>query len=179
MIFTETPLKGAFLVELERRGDDRGFFARAFCAEEFAAHGIAMDIRQANMSLSRDKGTLRGLHFQRSPAEEAKFVRAVAGSLFDVIVDNRPDSPTYLQSYGAELSEENGRALFVPKGFAHGFLTLRPDTMAHYLVDEFYTPGVEGGYRYDDPALGIEWPGEVTVISDKDTSWPLIGQDNG
>ena len=174
MIFKETPLAGAFLVELEKRGDERGFFARAFCTKEFADHGLSMEVRQVNMSLSRDKGTLRGLHFQREPAQEAKFVRAVAGSLYDVIVDNRPESPTYLQSYGAELSAENGQALYVPKGFAHGFLTLEPDTMAHYLVDEFYTPGVEGGYRYDDPALGIDWPGEVTVLSDKDAAWPLI-----
>ena len=174
MIFKETPLAGAFVVEFERRGDDRGFFARAFCKKEFEDHGITMDICQVNMSLSRDKGTLRGLHFQREPAQEAKFVRAVAGSLYDVIVDNRPDSPTYLQSFGAELSAENGHALYVPKGFAHGFLTLTPDTMAHYLVDEFYTPGVEGGYRYDDPALGIDWPGEVVVVSEKDTAWPLI-----
>lgn len=175
MKFTETPLAGAFVVDLDRRGDERGFFARAFCAREFAEHGIEMTIVQANMSLSADIGTLRGLHFQREPAQEAKFVRTVAGSLYDVIVDNRPDSATYLQAFGVELSAENGRALYVPKGFAHGFLTLQPDTMASYLVDEFYTPGVEGGYRYDDPALGIDWPGPVNVISDKDAAWPLIG----
>ena len=174
MIFTEAPLKGAFLVDLERRGDDRGFFARAFCADEFAEHGIDMQIRQANMSLSADKGTLRGLHFQRAPAEEAKFMRCVAGSFYDVIVDNRPESPTYLQHFGAELSAANGRAMYVPKGFAHGFLTLEPDTVASYLVDEVYTPGVEGGFRYDDPALGIHWPVEITEISEKDTSWPLL-----
>lgn len=175
MIFTETPLAGAYVIELERRGDARGFFARSFCAQEFADHGIDMQIQQANLSLNKETGTLRGLHFQRAPAQEAKFVRCVAGALYDVIVDNRPDSPTYLQSYGAELSAENGRALYVPKGFAHGFLTLMPDTMANYLVDEFYTPGVEGGLRYNDPALGITWPGEVKVISDKDAAWPLIG----
>ncbi|MEO0850889.1 MAG: dTDP-4-dehydrorhamnose 3,5-epimerase [Pseudomonadota bacterium] len=174
MIFTQTPLAGAFVIDLERREDARGFFTRAFCAMEFEAHGIEMQIKQANLSHNRDKGTLRGLHFQRAPAQEAKFVRCVAGSLYDVIVDNRPDSPTYLQSYGAELSSENGRALYVPRGFAHGFLTLEPDTMASYLVDEFYTPGVEGGLRYDDPALGIEWPGKITEISGKDAAWPLI-----
>jgi len=174
MIFTETGLSGAFVVDLERREDARGFFARAFCAQEFAAHGITMEIKQSNMSLNEKAGTLRGMHFQREPAQEAKFVRCVAGSLYDMIVDNRPDSPTYLQSFGAELSAENGRALYVPKGFAHGFLTLAPHTMANYLVDEFYTPGVEGGFRYDDPALGMRWPSEIREISDKDANWPLI-----
>lgn len=174
MIFTETPLAGAYVIDLERRGDDRGFFARNFCAREFGEHGLATTFVQGNMSLNRDTGTLRGMHFQREPAQETKYVRCVSGSLFDVIVDNRPDSPTYLQSYGVELSAENGRGLYVPKGFAHGFLTLAPETMASYLVDEFYTPGVEGGYRYDDPALGIYWSGEPLCISDKDASWPLI-----
>lgn len=174
MQFIPTPLADAYVVELDRRGDARGFFARAFCAQEFADAGIPMEIKQANMSLNAETGTLRGLHFQRAPAQETKFVRCVAGALFDVIVDNRPESPTYLQSFGAELSAENGRALYVPKGFAHGFLTLTPSAMAHYLVDEFYTPGVEGGLRYDDPALCIDWPGPVNVISEKDAAWPLI-----
>jgi dTDP-4-dehydrorhamnose 3,5-epimerase len=175
MIFTETPLAGAYLIEMERRGDDRGFFARAFCAREFADHGLVTNFVQANMSLNRDAGTLRGLHFQRSPAQETKLVRCVAGALYDVIVDNRPDSPTYLQSFGAELTAENCRALYVPKGFAHGFQTLAPDTMASYMVDEYYAPEAEGGLRYDDPALGIDWPGEVRVISPKDAGWRLIG----
>lgn len=174
MIFTETPLRGAFVIDLERREDGRGFFARAFCADEFGAHGIDMQIKQANLSHNRDTGTLRGLHFQRAPAQEAKFVRCLAGRLYDVIVDNRPDSPTYLQHFGAELSAENGRALYVPRGFAHGFLTLEPDTMANYLVDEVYTPGVEGGFRYDDPGLAIDWPRAAAVVSQKDQSWPLV-----
>jgi dTDP-4-dehydrorhamnose 3,5-epimerase len=174
MIFTETPLAGAYLVELERRGDDRGFFARAFCTREFAAQGLATEFVQANMSQSRDPGTLRGMHFQRAPAQETKLVRCVAGALYDVIVDNRPDSSTYLQSFGAELTAENGLAIYVPKGFAHGFQTLAPHTMASYMVDEYYTPEAEGGYRHDDPALGIDWPAKVTVISTKDASWPLI-----
>jgi len=176
MIFTETPLAGAYLIELERRGDDRGFFARAFCAHEFANQGLVSDFVQANMSLSRDPGTLRGMHFQRAPAQETKLVRCVAGALYDVIVENRSDSPTYLQSYGAELTAENGLALYVPKGFAHGFQTLASDTMASYMVDEYYTPESEGGYRHDDPELGIYWPREVTVISNKDANWPLIGE---
>jgi dTDP-4-dehydrorhamnose 3,5-epimerase len=175
MHFTQTPLAGAYVIDLEKRGDDRGYFARAFCAREFAEQGLATHFVQANMSLNRVTGTLRGLHFQSAPAQETKLVRCVTGALYDVIVDIRPDSPTHLQSFGVELSAENGRALYVPKGFAHGFLTLTPDTTASYMVDEFYTSQAEGGLRYDDPALGIDWPGDVRVISPKDADWPLIG----
>lgn len=174
MIFTETPLSGAYMIDLERRGDARGFFARTFCAREFADHGLATEFVQGNMSLSATAGTLRGLHFQHPPAEETKLMRCVQGAMWDVIVDTRPTSPTYLQGFGVELSAENGRALYVPKGFAHGFQTLAPDTIAFYMVDEFYTPGVEDGFRHDDPALGLEWPMAVTEISDKDRNWPLI-----
>jgi dTDP-4-dehydrorhamnose 3,5-epimerase len=174
MHFTQTPLAGAYVIDLEKRGDDRGYFARAFCAREFAEQGLATVFVQANMSLNRETGTLRGLHFQRAPAQETKLVRCVTGALYDVIVDIRPDSPTHLQSFGVELTAENGRALYVPKGFAHGFLTLTPDTTASYMVDEFYTSQAEGGLRYDDPALGIDWPGDVRVISPKDADWPLI-----
>ena len=174
MIFTQTELAGAYVIEQERRGDARGFFARTFCAEEFKAQGLPTHFVQANTSLSADAGTLRGLHFQRAPAEEAKLMRCVAGAMWDVIVDIRDGSPTYLQSFGTELSAENGRQLFVPKGFAHGFQTLEPDTMAAYMVDEYYTPGVEEGFRFDDPALGLSWPHKITTISDKDQNWPLI-----
>lgn len=174
MIFIETALKGAYVIDQERRGDERGFFARTFCAEEFDKHGLATHFVQANTSLSADAGTLRGLHFQRAPAEEAKLMRCVAGAMWDVIVDIRTDSPTYLQSFGTELSAENGRQLYVPKGFAHGFQTLVPGTMAAYMVDEYYTPGVEEGFRFDDPALAIDWPHSVTTLSDKDRTWPLI-----
>ena len=174
MIFTETALKGAYVIDLERRGDDRGFFARTFCAEEFGQHGLATQFVQANTSLSAEAGTLRGLHFQRAPAEEAKLMRCVAGAMWDVIVDIREGSPTYLKSFGVELSAENGRQMYVPKGFAHGFQTLAPNTMAAYMVDEYYTPGVEEGFRFDDPVLGIDWPHAVTVISEKDQTWPLI-----
>lgn len=179
MIFEETALQGAYVIDLERRGDERGFFARTFCAREFAAHGLATHFVQANTSLSAEAGTLRGMHFQRAPAEEVKLVRCVRGVLWDVIVDIREGSPTYLQTFGVELSAENGRQLYVPKGFAHGFLTLLPDTVASYLVDEYYTPGVEGGYLYDDPALGIDWPGPVNVISEKDANWRPIKPNEG
>lgn len=174
MIFTETPLSGAFLVDLERRGDVRGFFARTFCAGEFAAHGLVTDFVQANTSLSAEPGTLRGLHYQEPPAEETKLIRCVAGAMWDVIVDLRSGTPTFRQSFGTELSAENGRQMYVPKGFAHGFLTLTADTMAAYMVDELYTPGAERGLRYDDPVLGIDWPVAPQVVSDKDRAWPLI-----
>lgn len=174
MIFAETSLSGAFVIDLERRGDARGFFARTFCAREFAEHGLATRFVQGNMSLSATPGTLRGLHFQHAPAEETKLMRCIQGAMWDVIVDTRPGSPTYLQSFGVELSAENGRALYVPKGFAHGFQTLEPNTIAFYMVDEFYTPSVEGGFRFDDPALGLNWPHAVTEVSEKDRAWPLI-----
>lgn len=174
MKFTTTGLDGAYLIELERRGDARGYFARTFCAREFEAHGLSTTFVQANTSLSAEPGTLRGLHYQHAPAEEAKLMRCIQGAMWDVIVDARPASPTYLQSYGAELSAENGRQLYVPRGFAHGFQTLQPDTIAAYMVDAYYTPGAEDGFRYDDPALGIDWPKTVTTISEKDLNWPLI-----
>lgn len=174
MIFTELPLSGAFVIDLERRGDARGYFARTFCAQEFEAAGLVTRFLQANTSRSAETGTLRGLHYQRAPAEETKLMRCIAGAMWDVIVDLREGSPTYRQSYGAELSAENGRQMYVPKGFAHGFLTLQPDTIAAYMVDEYYTPGVEEGLRYDDPALDITWPIAAQVVSDKDQSWPLL-----
>ncbi len=178
MIFTPTPLEGAVVINLERRGDERGFFARTFCAKEFAEQGLVETFVQGNMSLSATPGTLRGLHYQHAPAEETKVMRCIQGAMWDVIVDLRTGSPTYLQSFGCELSPENGRALYVPKGFGHGFQTLKPDTVAFYMVDEFYTPGAEDGLRYDDPALGIDWPMEVSEISDKDRAWPLLDTEN-
>lgn len=178
MLFFETPLSGAYLIELEKHGDDRGYFARVFCKQQFDAHGLVSSFVQGNMSLSRCEGTLRGLHFQRAPMQETKLVRCVAGELYDVIVDIRPDSPTYMQSFGADLSAENGHALYVPKGFAHGFQTLAPDTVASYMVDEYYAPEHEGGYRYDDPAFDIVWPRPITEISEKDRNWPLAERKN-
>ncbi len=174
MKFTETPLPGAYVVELQPFSDDRGFFARAFCAKEFAAHDLNPDVAQANLSYNARRGTLRGMHYQTDPAPEAKLERCLSGALYDVIVDLRRESPTHLQWFGIELTPSNGRALFVPECFAHGFLTLADDTLAHYQVSEFYTPTAEAGLRYDDPAIGIEWPHEVRVISDKDASWPPL-----
>jgi dTDP-4-dehydrorhamnose 3,5-epimerase len=174
VIFTPTPLDGAWIVDLERRGDARGFFARTFCAREFAAHGLASGFVQGNMSLSARPGTIRGLHVQRAPHAEAKLVRCMQGAMWDVIVDARPASPTYLRSFGVELTPGNGRALYVPAGFAHGFQTLEPDTIAFYMVDEYYAPDAEDGFAHDDPALGIDWPLAATEISDKDRAWPRV-----
>lgn len=174
MIFVETELKGAFVIELERREDNRGYFARAFCQKEFEAHGLKPLIAQANVASNRLKGTLRGMHFQYPPAAETKLVRCTRGAILDIIVDLRPESPTYLRHVAVELSEDNQRALYVPERFAHGYQVLRDNTDTSYQVGEFYTPGSEGGLRYDDPALGLEWPLPVTAISDKDRVWPLL-----
>lgn len=174
MIFHKATLKDVWRIELEPRGDDRGFFARTMCLDEFAAHGLVTDYVQQNMSVSRHAGTLRGMHFQRAPHTEAKVVRCVRGALFDVIVDLRSDSPTYLMHEGFELSAQNGRQLYVPPGFAHAFQTLVDDVEASYLVSARYAPAAEGGVRFDDPMFAIKWPLPVTVISDKDARWPLL-----
>jgi dTDP-4-dehydrorhamnose 3,5-epimerase len=168
MKFTETPLVGAYLIDLEKRGDDRGFFARAFCEREFAAHGLVTRFVQINESLSAQRGTLRGMHYQLAPRAETKVVRCIRGALFDLILDLRRGSPTFGQSFGAELSAENRRMLYVPKGFAHGFVTLADDTGAFYLVDEFYAPELERGIRWDDPRFDLRWPVKPVVLSDKD-----------
>lgn len=172
MKFTETPLKGACVIELEKRGDDRGFFARFFCEREYQAHHLNPKIVQINNSLSRIKGTLRGMHYQLAPKAEDKVVRCLRGALFDAIIDLRPDSPTYLQHFTIELTAENRTMLYVPKGFAHGFLTLAEDTETFYLATEFYSPELERGVRYNDPKFGIRWPFEPAVISDKDRNHP-------
>lgn len=174
MIFTEAPLAGAYTLDLEKRADERGFFARAFCVNEFAEQGLKFDIVQVNVSYNVRKGTLRGLHYQIDPAPEAKLVRCVRGAIFDVIVDMRPESPTYLQHFSAELSAKNRRALLVPERFAHGFQTLTDRTEVLYQVSEFYTPGCERGLRYDDEVLNIPWPLSVTSISDKDRAWKKL-----
>jgi dTDP-4-dehydrorhamnose 3,5-epimerase len=168
MIFTETPIKGAYLVDLERRGDDRGFFARFFCEREFGAQGLATRFVQINNSLTAQRGTLRGMHYQLAPKAETKVVRCVRGSLHDVVLDLRPGSPTFGRSFGAELSAENRRMMYVPKGCAHGFVTLTDDAEAVYLVDEFYSPEHERGVRWNDPRFSIPWPIEPQVLSDKD-----------
>ncbi|MGH7981227.1 MAG: dTDP-4-dehydrorhamnose 3,5-epimerase [Limisphaerales bacterium] len=177
MKFTETPLKGAYLIDLEKRGDDRGWFARFFCERECQQHGLDHKIVQANDSFSKYKGTLRGMHYQLAPKAEDKIVRCLSGALFDVIIDLRPGSPTFLKHFSVELTAQNRTMLYVPKGFAHGFITLECDTEAFYLVTEFYSPEREGGIRYNDPKFGIRWPLEPSVISDKDKNQPDFDAD--
>jgi dTDP-4-dehydrorhamnose 3,5-epimerase len=174
MIFTETKLKGAFVIDIERREDLRGFFARAFCQNEFKAHGLKPIIAQANIASSFKKGTVRGMHFQYPPAAESKLVRATRGAILDIIVDLRPESASYLQHVAVELNEESQRALYVPERFAHGYQTIRDNTDTSYQVGEFYTPEAEGGLMYNDPRLGLNWPMPVTVISEKDQKFPLL-----
>jgi dTDP-4-dehydrorhamnose 3,5-epimerase len=171
MIFTETPIGGAFLIDLEPRGDERGFFARFFCEREFGAHGLSTHFVQANNSLSARRGTLRGMHYQLAPKAETKVVRCLRGALFDIVLDLRKGSPTFGKSFGAELSADNRRMMYVPKGFGHGFVTLTDDAEALYLVDEFYSPEHERGVRWDDPKFGIQWPVAPVVMSDKDRSY--------
>ena len=172
MIFNETKLKGAFIIDLEQHQDDRGFFARTFCQKELEANGLIADVAQANLSLSKTRGTLRGMHYQKSPFEETKLVRCTKGALYDVIIDLRPDSPTYKKWIGVELTADNYRMLFVPKNFVHGFITLTDDTEVTYMVSQFYAPGSELGIRWNDPQFGIQWPVNVQVISEKDAGWP-------
>src|SRR5215470_10420595 len=177
MIFTETKLKGAFIIDIERREDSRGFFARAFCQREFEEHGLKSVIVQSNVAFNRAKGTLRGMHFQFPPSAETKLVRATRGAIVDIIVDLRPESATFLQHVEVELSEDNNRALYVPERFAHGYQVLRDRTETSYQVGEFYTLGCEGGLLYNDPRLGLSWPLPVSVISEKDQAWqPLAEQ---
>lgn len=174
MIFTETGLRGAFLVDIDRKADDRGFFARAFCQQEFRHHGLTPAVAQVNLSSTRTKGTIRGLHFQYSSAAEAKFIRCTRGAIHDVIIDLRPESDTYLEHFSVELSEDNYRALYIPERFAHGLQTLRDNTDVIYHASEFYTPSAEAGLRYNDPQLGLSWPLPVTAISEKDRSFPAF-----
>ncbi len=176
MVFTETKLKGAFILDLERREDSRGYFARAFCQNEFKAHGLKPIIAQANVAFNVKKGTLRGMHFQFPPAPETKLVRCTRGAILDIIVDLRPESPTYLQHIPVELNEDNGRALYVPERFAHGYQVLRDKTETSYQVGEFYTPGAESGLLYNDPRLGLKWPLPVEIISDKDKAWKPLNE---
>ncbi|MFM7425243.1 MAG: dTDP-4-dehydrorhamnose 3,5-epimerase [Elainella sp.] len=171
MIFTETKLNGAFLIDLDFRVDERGGFSRTFCMKEFEAHGLKSTVAQCNLAFNYKAGTVRGLHYQVPPATETKLVRCVKGAIYDVIVDMRPDSPTYLQHFSVELSEDNHRALYVPDLFAHGYQTLTDGAEVMYQVSEFYTPGYERGLLYNDPALKIEWPLPVSLISEKDTAW--------
>ena len=176
MKFTETALPGAYIIDIEPRMDSRGFFARAFCQKEFEAHGLKPLIAQANVAHNYKRGTLRGMHFQFPPSAETKVVRATRGGIIDIIIDLRPDSPTYLQHISVELTEDNHCALYVPERFAHGYQVLCDKTETSYQVGEFYAPGVEGGLHYSDPRLKLEWPLPVSVISEKDAAWPLLDQ---
>ena len=172
MNFTETALPGLWLVEMERRRDARGYFARTWCQHEFAAHDLDARLAQASVSFNRQRGTLRGMHFQRRPHAETKLVRCARGAIWDVAIDLRPHSPTYCRWMGFELSAENGTALYIPEGFAHGFQTLAAETEVFYQISEFHAPEAADGVRYDDPAFGIEWPLPVSSISPRDEAWP-------
>jgi dTDP-4-dehydrorhamnose 3,5-epimerase len=179
MIFTESTLPGAFTIDMVRAQDERGFFARSFSAEEFAAHGLPTEMPQSSVSYNERKGTLRGLHYQAPPHGEDKLVRCTAGAIFDVIVDLRSASPTQRRWFGTELTADNRRAIFIPKGFAHGFITLRDDTEVLYMISVPYAPGSERGVRWNDPALAIKWPIEPVVISARDAAHPLLGASTG
>ena len=172
MIFSSLPIAGANVIDVEERRDQRGFFARVWCRAELAAHGIANHVEQASVAFSCLKGTLRGLHFQKSPHEEEKLVRCTRGAAFVVAVDLRPQSPTYLSTAAVELTADNHRTLYVPKGCAQGYQTLADDTELLYQITTSYVPESASGVRYDDPAFGIQWPTEVTVLSQRDRSWP-------
>jgi dTDP-4-dehydrorhamnose 3,5-epimerase len=172
MLFTPTPLKDAYLIDLEKRSDERGFFARLFCCEEFKKNGLDGTFVQANNSLSVEKGTLRGMHYQLEPMAETKLVRCIQGALYDVILDLRPSSETFGKWFGAVLSHDNRRMMYVPKGFAHGFLTLQPNTELLYLVSTSYSKELERGIRWNDPAFNIMWPEKPKIISERDSQLP-------
>lgn len=172
MKFIETRIAGAFVVEPERIEDDRGFFARAWCREEFEAHGCNANLAQCNISFNARKGTLRGMHFQAPPHEEAKLVRCTMGAIYDVVLDLRPESPSYLDHVGVVLSAKNHTMLYIPEGAAHGFLSLEDNTEIFYQMSTLYAPDAARGYRYDDPAFAILWPGDVKVISERDRTYP-------
>lgn len=172
MHFLATPLSGAFTIELEKKTDDRGFFARSFCQNEFQQHGLEQNYVQMNNSFNVHRGTLRGLHYQASPHAEVKVVRCISGALWDVIADLRTDSPSFGRWFGAELTASNRRMMYVPKGFAHGFITLNDDTEVIYLVSAFYSADAERGVRWDDSFFGIRWPVAPIVISEKDRARP-------
>jgi len=175
LLFTETKLRGAFVIEPERKEDERGYFARTFCEREFAEHGLKPRFVQCNLSYNRRKGTLRGMHFQAAPHAEAKLVFCTRGAIYDVIIDLRADSRTYRQHIGETLSAANGRMLYIPEGFAHGFQTLEDDTAVFYQMSEFYHPESARGVRWDDPAFQIEWPRGERIIIQRDREYPLLG----
>jgi dTDP-4-dehydrorhamnose 3,5-epimerase len=172
MIFTETRLKGAFVLDLERLEDERGFFARSWCEREFKSHRIEAKFVQCNISFNKKIGTLRGMHYQASPYEEAKLIRCTMGAIYDVIVDLRPNSLSYGEWVSTELTSDNRRMIYIPKNFAHGFLTLTDNSEIFYMMSEFYAPMFGRGIKWNDPVLGITWPAEVRVISSQDNSYP-------
>ena len=172
MIFQETPLAGAFVIDVEPHEDERGFFARTYCQEEFEANGLDPTVVQASISFNRQRGTLRGMHYQAPPHEETKVVRCTAGAIYDVIIDLRPHSSTFIQWHGVTLSAENRTMFYIPSGFAHGFLTLEDNTEVLYQMSEFYYPDSARGVRWDDPAFGIDWPAHPTLMSDRDRGYP-------
>jgi len=172
MIFEETELPGSFLIHLQRKEDQRGFFARSWCRKEFEDHGLVGRLAQCNISFNREKGTLRGMHIQVRPCAEAKLVRCTRGSIYDVMIDLRKDSPTFRRYFGTTLTAENREMVYIPEGFAHGFLTLEDDTEIFYQMSEFYAPEYARGVRWDDPAFGILWPETMRIISERDRSYP-------
>ena len=174
MIFNQASLPDVFLIKSEPQSDSRGSFTRTFCAEEFKKHNLETHFVQANISKNVHAGTVRGIHFQNAPHAEVKIVSCIVGSIYDIVVDIRKHSATYLKSFGAELSADNGLMMYVPCGFAHGYQALNDGAAVHYLVSEFYAPSAEGGLRYNDPAIGIQWPLLVSCVSVKDANWPLI-----
>ncbi|MDQ8728038.1 dTDP-4-dehydrorhamnose 3,5-epimerase [Bradyrhizobium sp. LHD-71] len=176
MIFSETRIAGVYTIDVDRREDSRGYFARVYCREEFSANGLKPAVSQGNISFNAKRGTLRGLHFQYPPVAETKYIRCTRGAIFDVVVDLRPESPTYLQHVTFHLSAENGRGLYVPERFAHGFITLEDNTELIYLIGEAYTSCAEGGLRYDDAMLGVSWPLQVEVISTRDLDWTPLAE---
>ena len=172
MIFTETRLAGAFVIEMERRSDERGFFARTFCRQEFEAHGLKPEVVQCNVSFNKRKGTLRGMHYQAAPFAEAKLVRCTSGSIYDVIIDLRPSSATFKKHFAVELSAENGRMLYIPEDFAHGFQTLQDDTEVFYQMAQRYSAEHARGLRWNDPTFGIAWPKGERIIIERDRNYP-------
>lgn len=171
MIFTEAELEGAFVIDIQMLEDERGFFARTFCQREFQEHGLNPNLAQCNISFNKMKGTLRGMHFQATPHQEAKLIRCTQGAIHDVIIDIRPDSPTFMKHFAIDLTADSHNALYVPEGYAHGFLTLESNTCVFYQMSEFYAPGYERGFRWNDPAFNIQWPTGVNMISDRDANY--------
>jgi dTDP-4-dehydrorhamnose 3,5-epimerase len=175
MIFTETRLQGAYEIDLDVHTDDRGYFARSYCWQEFQARGLNPKVVQCNVSYNKKRGTLRGMHYQEAPHEEAKLIRCVRGALYDVLIDLRPESPTFRQWTAVELRarpDKPSRMVYLPEGFAHGFQTLEDDTEVVYQMSEFYAPAAARGFRWNDPAFAVDWPEPVRVMSDRDSSYP-------